>query len=138
MTIYVTDKLLYSALCARLKYYPCTVTDKFNQYIDIAVATEPQFALTHNVGALLVDSAELPQISGDGKVNIVLSCGMSEKDTLTFSAIDGDTAALCIQRNVNICGITPEMGEYPVFYDENLPLWHNIVISFCEILLRNA
>jgi hypothetical protein len=136
MKIYVADELLYSALCARLNDYPCTVTCKFDQYIDIAVATEPYFVLAYDVGAVLVDSTALPIFSGDGKVNIILSCGMSEKDTLTFSAIDGEKAAFCIQRKVNICGILTEIGEYPVSYDDGLPLWHNIVISFCEILLK--
>ena len=79
----------------------------------------------------LIDSTDLPNFSGNGKIILPLSCGMGEKDIVTFSSIDGDRASLCIQRDVKIGNICLDCGEYPNEYDNNLSVWHNLALSFC-------
>lgn len=128
LIIYAHEKLMFGALCARLSGKNCRVTRKFNENVDIAVATEKYIELRRDVKILLVSSDKLPQIIGDGKVSMVVSCGMNEKDTATFSSIDKDRAVLCVQRNIGDI----ECGEFPVNYDENISIRHNIAIAFCE------
>lgn len=128
LIIYAHEKLMYGALRARLAGKNGCVTREFTENVDIAIAAEKYINLRHNIKILLVNSEKLPQVSGDGKVSMVVSCGMNEKDTVTFSSIDNDRAVLCIQRNIDDI----ECGEFPVNYDENISIWHNIAIAFSE------
>ena len=119
------------ALSAYLDREKCTVTNDFLQYADVCAAVG-NINLSFDVGAILVDSARLPNITGNGKFSCLISCGMSEKDSVTFSALGSMRALLCVQRNIRIAGVTLECGEFPVDYDENLSIWHNLVISLCK------
>ncbi len=132
MVVYTNDSLLLSALSAYLDRKKCTVTNDFPQYADVC-AVVGNFELAFDAGVLLVDSSNLPHISGNGKVSFLISCGMGEKDSVTFSALGSMRALLCVQRNIQIAGVTLECGEFPVDYDENLSIWHNLVISLCKI-----
>lgn len=107
---------------------------KFLADADIAVAGTAKFELSHNAEILLVNSEKLPEIGGIGKVSRLVSCGMSEKDTVNFSSIDGERAVLCVQRGIMCGDIRLESGEYPVKYDRNLSIYNNIVLSICKIV----
>ncbi len=133
MIIYADDEILYTALTRRVQSDNCRVTRKFTANADIAVAGNTKFNLVHNAEMLLINSEKLPEIGGFGSVRRLVSCGMSEKDTLNFSSIDGERAVLCVQRDV-ICGAARlENGEYPVEYDRNLSIYNNIALSICKI-----
>lgn len=134
MLIYTTDKILYTALINRIKSENCRVMRKFLADADIAVGGAAEMKLSHNAEILLVNSEKLPKIGGNGKVSRLVSCGMSEKDTVNFSSIDGERAVLCVQRNIACGTIQLESGEYPVKYNANLSIYNNIVLSVCEEL----
>ena len=110
--------------------------NEISQDTDIAVCTEKELFLPYKTGILLVDSSNLPSFVRQINVSAVVSCGMNEKDTVTFSSIDNDRAVLCVQRDIFYGQIALECGEFPVNYDSNLPVWHNVVLGFCEITAR--
>lgn len=132
LVIYTTDKILYTALTDCNKNL--RVMQKFLADADIAVAGTAKLELSHNAEILLVNSEKLPEIGGIGKVSRLVSCGMSEKDTVNFSSIDGERAVLCVQRGIMCGDIRLESGEYPVKYDRNLSIYNNIVLSICKIV----
>lgn len=137
MNIYVPDKVLYAALCARLKNNPCCIFNRFTQNADIAAVSQKELILKHEVGVLLVDTQNLPRIRGDGRVNTVVSCGMNEKDTVTFSSINNNRGILCVQRDIVCQSFALECGEFPVIYDDNLSIWHNAVMGFIWVLTNS-
>lgn len=134
LTIYTTDKILYIALKNRINNENCRVMQKNSVDADIAVGGSAKLKLSHNAEILLVNSEKLPKIGGTGKVSRLVSCGMSEKDTVNFSSIDGERAILCVQRGINCGDVQLESGEYPVKYNTNLSIYNNIVLSVCEKL----
>ncbi|MBE6688671.1 MAG: hypothetical protein E7588_05270 [Ruminococcaceae bacterium] len=128
MKVYVTQKPLYNALCTR---NICAVT-KMCGDTDIAALSANNCVLPYDAEVLLVDSSHIPNITGNGRCKHIISCGMGEKDTLTFSAIGFDRSVLCVQRDIKMSNITLECGEFPVSYDERLSVWQNLVLGFCE------
>ena len=131
MKVYVTQKPLYDALCQRKNIFAVT---RMNGDTDVAALSADNCVLPYNAEGLLVDSSNIPHITGGGICKHIISCGMGEKDTLTFSAIGFDRGVMCIQRDIKLSNITLECGEFPVSYDERLSVWQNLVAGFCETL----
>lgn len=124
------NKPLFAAISARFRK-KALISDNHSLDCNILVASQnTRYDAVCDV--CLIDSSRLPNLSGKGKILLPVSCGMNEKDTVTFSSIDGERAVLCIQRNIKIKNILLECGEYPVNYDNNLSVWHNLVLCFCD------
>lgn len=133
LVIYTDDDILYAALSRRVENEKCHVMHIFERDADIAAAGR-RLTMAHNAEILLINSEKLPEIDGFGKARRLVSCGMSEKDTVNFSSIDADRAVLCVQRGI-VCGnVQLESGEYPVEYDRNLSIYNNIVLSICKMI----
>ena len=125
------NKPLFAALSARFAGKAC-ILENHSVDCNILVASK-KTCYNAMCDVCLVDSAELPSLSGKGKIILPISCGMSEKDTVTFSSIDGERGVLCVQRDIKAGKIRIECGEYPIQYDNNLSVWHNLVLCFCGI-----
>lgn len=67
-------------------------------------------------------------------VRVALSCGMSARDTLSFSSISQGSAMLCLTRAVDALGLSLEPMELRVPYDESLCLYENLVCAFCLLV----
>lgn len=133
VVIYAHDKVLFRHLNNNLTKNNCRVINKLTENAGVTIA-DRQLKLSHDAGILLVNSQNLPVITGGGKVDAVLSCGMNQKDSLTFSAIDRETALLCLQRDVPLGDYTLQSGEFPVKYFPELSVYHNIAMGFCSII----
>ena len=125
------NKPLYAAVCARLSGKAC-IFENHSLDCNILIAS-PFTVFNGRCDVCLVDGSELPHFEGSGKIVLPVSCGMGEKDTVTFSSIDYDRAVLCVQRNVKLKNFQVESGEFPVIYDQNLSVWHNLAVSFCIV-----
>ena len=126
------NKPLFAAISARL-VGKALVTDNHSLNCNILVASQnTRYDAVCDV--CLIDSSHIPHMRGKGKILLPDSCGMGEKDTVTFSSIDGERAVLCIQRDIKIKNTLLECGEYPTNYDNNLSVWHNLVLCFCTAM----
>jgi len=125
------NKPLFAAISARLANKACIFENNFLD-CNILVASK-NTCYNALCDVCIMDGSDFPSLSGSGRIMLPVSCGMSEKDTVTFSSIDGGRGILCVQRDIKVGKGKIECGEYPINYDTNLSVWHNLAVCFCTV-----
>ena len=94
----------------------CDVKSFVNTQIDVCVFEKSNF---RKVGIL-------------NKVKNLVSCGMNDFDTVTFSSISEDSASLCIRRTIN--RVYP--CEFKTKFYKDMDLYSNLVVSLILYFLK--
>lgn len=82
---------------------------------------------------LVPGSAEIRSTPRDG---ILLTGGMAQSDTVSFSSIGEDEAMLCVQREICLRNRSIVPFETKVRFDRNFSLYKNLATGFALSLAR--
>ncbi len=70
-------------------------------------------------------------------VKSAVSCGMRERDSVTFSSIGETDAMVCLKRRVNFLGVEFEPCEFRVPFDRTRGLYANLALGTLEYFVKN-
>lgn len=71
------------------------------------------------------------------RVNSAISCGMRERDSVTFSSISEDDAFVCFKRKILFFDKEFDPCEFRVSFDRKKGLYSNLVIGALEYVVNN-
>ncbi len=75
---------------------------------------------------------------GRFKMKSAISCGMSSKDSITYSSINDEKALICIQRRIIFNGKAYEPCEFPVMLNKNISDYQNLIAGTLKYLILNG
>lgn len=67
-----------------------------------------------------------------------ISCGMSSKDSVTYSSIGEERALICIQRKIIFLDKVYEPCEFPVFLHKNISEYQNLIVGTLRYLVSDG
>ena len=70
-------------------------------------------------------------------VKSAVSCGMRERDSVTFSSIGENQAMVCLKRRVNFLSAQFEPCEFRVPFDRTRGLYANLALGTLEYFVKN-
>lgn len=71
------------------------------------------------------------------RVKSAVSCGMREKDSVTFSSIGETDAMVCLKRCVNFLNSEFEPCEFRVEFNRSRSLYANLALGTLEYFVKN-
>jgi len=101
---------------------------------DIIVMDESGGDIFNDINCKYIICPPSIKLHGKVKCNSVITCGMDNKCTLSFSSIDYDKALLSINRRIDLKIKSIHQCEKPVDYYEVLTVYENLVIQALSIL----
>ena len=72
------------------------------------------------------------------RVQSAVSCGMRERDSITFSSIGENDAMVCLKRNILFVDSVYEPCEFRVEFDRKKGLYANLVLGTLEYFVKNG
>ncbi len=122
--------------CADFK----THNDDENTSVDVLVVdgctTLERFA-TRRVNTCLCPSSRFFDVVSSMRVRSAVSCGMRERDSVTFSSIGESEAMVCLKRRVNFLSREFEPCEFRVKFDRRRGLYTNLALGALEYFVKN-
>jgi len=82
-------------------------------------------------------SARFYDVINSMYVKSAVSCGMRERDSVTFSSIGEDNAMVCIKRKVSFLDRVFEPCEFRVSFDRKRGLYTNLALGTLGYLVNN-
>jgi hypothetical protein len=90
-----------------------------------------------NVNTCFCPSSRYYDVISSMKVRSAVSCGMREKDSITFSSISETDAMVCLKRRVDFLNYQFEPCEFRVPFDRNRGLYANLALGTLEYFVKN-
>ena len=92
---------------------------------------------TRNIDTCLCPSSRYFDVVSSMRVKSAVSCGMREKDSVTFSSIGESDAMVCLKRRVNFLSTEFEPCEFRVVFDRSRGLYANLALGTLEYFVKN-
>ncbi len=89
------------------------------------------------VDTCLCPSSRYFDVISSMRVRSAVSCGMREKDSVTFSSIGENEAMVCLKRCVNFLSSEFEPCEFRVEFNRSRGLYTNLALGALEYFVKN-
>ncbi|MBR5459265.1 MAG: hypothetical protein IKV53_00215 [Clostridia bacterium] len=89
------------------------------------------------VNTCLCPSSRYFDVIASMRVNSAVSCGMRERDSVTFSSIGEESAMVCLKRRVNFLDREFDPCEFKVPFDRGRGLYANLALGTLEYFVKN-
>ena len=128
------NDFLYS--CPNFKKYD----DDDETCVDIlvvdAVAAIDTFR-NRKVDTCFCPSSRFYDVVNSIKVKSAVSCGMRERDSVTFSCIGEDEAMICLKRRILFLDKEFDPCEFKIHFNRSRALYTNLALGTLEYLVNN-
>ena len=92
---------------------------------------------TRRIDTCICPSSRYFDVISSMHVRSAVSCGMREKDSVTFSRIGESDAMVCLKRRVNFLSAEFEPCEFRVNFDRTRGLYANLALGALEYFVKN-
>lgn len=114
--------------------------DESSASVDVLVidgnSTLDKFA-SRRVDTCFCPSSRFFDVVSSMHVRSAVSCGMRERDSVTFSSIGETDAMVCLKRRVNFLDAEFEPCEFRVPFDRTRGLYANLALGTLEFFVKN-
>ncbi len=93
--------------------------------------------ITRRVDTCICPSSRFFDVISSMHVKSAVSCGMRERDSVTFSSIGESEAMICLKRRVNFLSFEFEPCEFRVPFDRKRGLYENLALGALEYFVKN-
>lgn len=102
---------------------------------DVLISDEKYLFIGDNFQKTLIFAPSDSKISDSANRKNIFLCGMHLNDAVTFSSIGETSAFICLQKEMEFCGMKILPFESKVNFDRNYGLYKNISVGFIITLL---
>ncbi len=91
-----------------------------------------------NVNTCFCPSSRYFDVVSTMKVKSAISCGMREKDSVTFSSISETEAMICLKRKIVFFDVEFEPCEFRVKFSRSRGLYSNLALGALKFFIYNS